>query len=74
MPEKLEIVLGKAILDEDFRNQLFDCPEAICKEYGLDERALEIIKSLSREEIEELAKATENEMIKNSAGIIFCVG
>lgn len=74
IPKDLERVLGRAIIDEDFRKHLFQYPEKVCRAEGLDEKALEIIKSLDLEEFEKLAKSTENEMVKNSAGIILCVG
>lgn len=74
IPKNLEIVLGRAIIDGDFRKKLFMCPEKASNEYGLDEKSLDLIKSLDPEEIERLAKSTENEIVKNSAGIIFCVG
>ncbi len=70
--EKIERILGKAIVDPEFRKVLFECPSKVAKQYELDEETLHMIEHLDRRSIEKLAKSLEARITKDAAVIIFC--
>lgn len=70
--EKIERILGKAIVDPNFRKTLFECPSDVAKQYELDEESLKAIKQIDRGSIEKLAKGLEARITKDAAVIICC--
>lgn len=72
IPTRVQTVLGRAIVDEEFRDTLFDRLDIVAKEYELSEIDLRIVKNVNMEEIEELAEALNSKIIKAAAAIIFC--
>lgn len=70
--EKIERILGRAIVDSDFRKTLFECPSDVAKEYELDEESLQVIKQIDKRSIERLGRSLEARITKDAAVIIFC--
>lgn len=70
--KKFERILGRAIVDPNFRKTLFECPADVAKEYEMDEESLAAIKQIDRSSIEKLAKSLETRITKDAAVIIFC--
>lgn len=50
--QALEAVIGRAILDEEFRLALFADPEAVLVEYELTEQEMAAIRSVDAESLE----------------------
>ena len=70
--EKIESLIGKAIVDPDFRETLFERTSDIAKEYELDEDSMEGLKQIDRSLVDNLAKSFEGKIMKEAADIIFC--
>ena len=53
--QTLEAVIGRAILDEEFRSALFEDPEAALVEYELTEDEIAALKSVDAESVDDCA-------------------
>jgi hypothetical protein len=69
---KIERLLGRAIVDADFRATLFDRPGDIAEEYELDEVSIEGLKQIDRNLVNKLAISFEGRIMKEASDIIFC--
>lgn len=69
---KVEQILGKAMVDAEFREKFFRNPEMIGKELGLNKSSIELMKSIDRKAFEEFERKFNSSLIKDAATIIFC--
>lgn len=69
---KVEQILGKAMVDAEFREKLLRNPEMIGKELGLNKSSTELIKSIDRKAFEEFERKLNSSLIKDAATVIFC--
>lgn len=69
---KIEQVLGKAMVDDSFRNRLFREPEKVGEELGLNESSIKVLQSIEPRSFDEFGKRLSSSLLKDAALIIFC--
>ena len=69
---RMEQTLGKAILDEDFREKLFSDPDGIGKKLGLNEEGINLIKNLDQQAFSKFKATLREDLMKSAAVVIFC--
>lgn len=71
IPEEVQSLIGRAVVDEEFRTLLEREPEQVGREFGLDDIHVEFVKNMAPE-IVEMANSLNYKIMKEAAGIIFC--
>jgi hypothetical protein len=68
----IEQVLGHAMLNADFREQLFSDPENCGREAGLNEADIAFLKRMDRKTFAAFKDKLSNQLMKNASVVIFC--
>ena len=66
--EDVKQVIGRAVLDAEFREMLFTDPDSALQEYELDEEELAGLKKLEREKFDTLADSLEERVSRAGIG------
>lgn len=69
--EAVSEVIAHAMLDEEYRKQLFTDPEAALADYALTDEERESLKALDSDVFNQLAVELEERISKASAGLTF---
>lgn len=69
---KIDQVLGKAIVNKEFRAKLFKDPAGVGKRLGLNESGIEVIRKMDKKKFREFIKKLDAKLLKDAAAIIFC--
>ncbi|MCP4366380.1 MAG: hypothetical protein GY800_13940 [Planctomycetes bacterium] len=64
--------IGKAMMDENFRELLFSNPKAAAQSMGVEKCVIDGVLSLGEAGFAEFAKKYEAEIAKVAGGAIFC--
>jgi hypothetical protein len=70
--ENIEVIIGRAVMEPEFREKLFNDPEAALEGYELNEEEKGALKSLEREKFDEITSELEERISK--AGLGFDAG
>ena len=62
-------VIGRAVLDPEFRGILFSDPDTALKDYDLTEEELAGLKNIERDKFDEMAGALEERMSRAGIGL-----
>ena len=68
--EAVEAIIGKAVLDSDFREELFANPEEVLAGYDLSEEEVAALKAIDAETMESFAGTLDERISKLVAGFI----
>ena len=72
LEKSLEVIIGRAIIDENFAKVLFEDPDKIAAKFELDDLGREALKQFPKEEVKKFAESFKGRLLKDSALIIFC--
>lgn len=68
--ESLQRIIGRAVMEPEYREKLFNDPEAALEGYELSEKEKTALKSMERETFDEVASELE-ERISRAGGAFF---
>jgi hypothetical protein len=68
----IEQALGHAMVDAAFQERLFSDPEGVGREIGLDEKDIELLKSMDKESFVMFREKLDTQMMKEPGVILFC--
>jgi hypothetical protein len=69
---KLAQTLGRAMIDDAFREKLLKDPKAMGKELGLNDTGIEILSKLDRELLASFTGRLGTKLLQDGAVVIFC--
>lgn len=67
--EDVKQVIGRAVLDAEFRNQLFSDPENSLEDYDLTDEERAGLKNIERDKFDAMASALEERMSRAGIGL-----
>ena len=67
--EEVKQVIGRAVLDAEFRKMLFDDPDTALEDYDLTEEERAGLKNIEREKFDDMAGALEERMSRAGIGL-----
>jgi hypothetical protein len=67
--EHLQQIVGRAVLDPNFREELFTNPDSAIKPYNLSKDEIQFLKNFNRVKLDDLAKDVEGVISKLGLGI-----
>ena len=65
--EAVQAVIGRAVMDGQFRNNLFADPDAALANYDLTEQEMAVLKAIDAETMESFAGALDDRISKSLA-------
>ncbi len=68
----LEAIVGRAILDPEFREVLLRAPERVQEEYNLADEEVEALRQIRPSHLETFADTLKASLLKAAAVTIFC--
>jgi len=72
--EAVQTIIGRAVLDEEFRKALIDNAAKACEGYDLTEEELEALEELDGESLETFAGKLPSRISKRGAGGGWAIG
>lgn len=68
--ESLQTIIGRAVMEPEYREKLFNDPEAALGGFDLSEKEKDALKSLEREKFDEIASELEERISKAGFGAV----
>jgi hypothetical protein len=69
--ENVQAIIGRAVMEPEYREQLFSNPDKALEGYGLSEEETKALKGIKREKFEAVAGELEDRISKAGIGAMF---